>query len=56
MIQTLKGQKIYNIEVSPEYKEVDHADIKHMAYLKAKSKQAGSDGYTVGPNAKKFDF
>ena len=56
MIQTLKGQKVYNIEVSPEYKEVDHADIQHMAYLKAKSKQAGSDGYTVGPNAKKFDF
>ena len=52
----MKGQEVYNIEVSPEYKEVDNADIQHMAYLKAKPKQAGSDGYTVGPNATKFDF
>ena len=27
-----------------------------MAYLQAKLKQAGSYGYIVGPNAKKFDF
>ena len=27
-----------------------------MAYLKAKPKQAGSYGFIVGPNAKKFDF
>ena len=47
---------MYNIEVSPEYKEIDHSDIKHMAHLKSKLKQAGSDGYIVGPNARKFDF
>ena len=44
------------MEVSPEYKRIDHANIQHMAYLKAKLKQAGSDGYIIGPNAKKFDF
>ena len=49
-------QKVCNTEVSPEYKEIDHADILYMAYLKAELKQAGSDGYIVGPNAKKFDF
>ena len=47
---------MYNIEVSPEYKEIDHSDIQHMAHLKSKLKQAGSDGYIVGPNARKFDF
>ena len=47
---------MYNIEVSPEYKEIDHADIQHMAYLKAKLEQTGSDGYIIGPNATKFDF
>ena len=44
------------MEVSPEYKRIDHANIQHLAYLKTKLKQAGSDGYIFGPNAKKFDF
>ena len=49
-------QKVCNTEVSPEYKEIDDSDTQHMVYLKAKLKHAGSDGYIVGPNAKKFDF
>ena len=44
------------MEVSPEYMQIDHANIQHMAYLKAKLKQAGSSGYISRPNAKKFDF
>ena len=44
------------MEVSPEYKRIDHANIQHMVYLKAKLKQAGSDGYIIRPNATKFDF
>ena len=47
---------MYNIEVSPEFKEIDHPDIQHTAYLKDKLKQGGYDGYIIGPNSKKFDF
>ena len=36
--------------------EIDHANIQHMAYLKANLEQAGSDGYIIGLNATKFDF
>ena len=44
------------MEVSPEYKRIDHANIQHMAYLKTILKQVGSKGYIIRPNAKKFDF
>ena len=44
------------MEVSPEYKRIDHPNIQHMAYLKTILKQVGSKGYIIGPNAKKFDF
>ena len=45
-----------NTEISPEYKKIDNADIQTMVYQKAKLKHAGSDGYIVAANAKKFDF
>ena len=44
------------MEVSPEYKRIDHANIQHMAYLKAKLKQTRSKGVIIRPNVKKFDF
>ena len=54
-INSERRKRIQHISIS-RIQEIDPADIQHMAYLKAKFKQAGSDKYIVGPNAKKFDF